>query len=96
MFFSGPPSLFQRSVVANEQGGVREELVNGNDRTDNSMTNNPLLDVGGWCAVREKDAEWMRIAPVCVEARSGRSEHPKEKVSLHTVRPGTLGLTLLF
>jgi hypothetical protein len=37
----------QRSVVANKQGGVGEELVNGNDRTDNSMTNDPLSDVGG-------------------------------------------------
>jgi hypothetical protein len=36
----------------------------------------------------------MRIASVCVEACSGHSGHPKEKVSRHTVRPGTLGLTL--
>jgi hypothetical protein len=36
----------------------------------------------------------MRIASVCAEACSGHSGHPKEKVSRHTVRPGTLGLTL--
>jgi hypothetical protein len=47
MFFSIPPNLMQRSVVAKEQGGVGEELVNGNDRTDNSMTNNLLSHVGG-------------------------------------------------
>ena len=38
----------------------------------------------------------MRIALVCIQERWGHSEGPEEKASRYTVRPGTVGLTLLW
>jgi hypothetical protein len=37
----------------------------------------------------------MRIVPVYIQGRCEQSGLPKEKVSRYTVRPGTLGLTLV-
>ena len=37
----------------------------------------------------------MRIVPVYIQGRCEQSGLPKENVSRYTVRPGTLGLTLV-
>jgi hypothetical protein len=34
-------------VVANKQGGIREESTDGTDRTSDSVANNALFGIGG-------------------------------------------------
>jgi hypothetical protein len=34
-------------TVANEQGGIRGESMDGTDRTSDSMVNNALFGIGG-------------------------------------------------
>jgi hypothetical protein len=46
-FVSDPPNSLLTSVVANEQGGDREESVDGTDRMSDSVINNPLFASGG-------------------------------------------------
>ena len=93
-FVSNPPSSLLTSVVADEQGVVGGESVDGTDRMSDSMVNDPLFCGGGSCAERLRRAEWMRLALVYIRGRCRQSERPEEKVSRHTVRPGTQGRTL--
>jgi hypothetical protein len=46
-FVSDPPSFLLTSVVASEQGGDRGELVDGTNRTSDSITNDKLFGGGG-------------------------------------------------
>jgi hypothetical protein len=56
-FISGLPSSSLKSVVANEPGGNRGELVNSIHRMSDSIINNLLFGVGDYYADRIKVAE---------------------------------------
>jgi hypothetical protein len=61
-FFLSPPSSLLTSVVANEQGVDKGESVAGTDRMSDSIVNNTLFGVGGWCTGRARAVECMSIA----------------------------------
>ena len=82
-------------VAANEQGDVGGESVDSVHRTSDRTIDDALFSVGGGRTGRVRAVEWMCIAPVCIQGRCKQSGLSKEKVSRHTVRPGTLGLTLV-
>ena len=89
VFPFSPPSLLGVYTVANEQGGVEGESIGGTDITSDGM--------GQQRAVRhrrlmcwEKEScrmDWHR--PCLFWGHCRQSEHPEERVSRHTVRPGT-------
>jgi hypothetical protein len=49
-FLSSPPSSSQIETVANKQGGIRAESINGTDSTGDSIISDALSSVGGSCA----------------------------------------------
>jgi hypothetical protein len=87
-------ALHNRMLARTNRGSIRGELKDGDARTSDSMVDNTLFCVGGRCIGRARAAEWVFTASVCIQARRARSEPPEEKVSRHTMRPGSLGLTL--
>jgi hypothetical protein len=59
-FLSNPPSYVEVYIIANKQGGIRGQAMDGNDRMSDSVANNTSLSVGGSCTGRARAAKWMQ------------------------------------